>query len=243
MVRKFIKGDIAVYHQMSSTLQRYLHRTTFIPKSLQFALNAVQFRVLRYYKEKEVMNLLTKIFAERDCQLKANEAFLIYSLARAQKSLSGEFAEVGVYQGSSAKIICEAKGDTPFHLFDTFAGLPQTQKIDQLFQEKQYRSSREAVEHYLIQYPGVYIHPGLFPATAEHLKHKKFSFVHLDADIYQSTWDALQFFYVRMVPGGIILTHDYAQAAGVKKAFTEFFKDKPESIIELAESQALIIKR
>ena len=37
-------------------------------------------------------------------------------------------AEVGVYQGVSAKLICEAKGDKELHLFDTFEGLPDPER-------------------------------------------------------------------------------------------------------------------
>ena len=35
----------------------------------------------------------------------------------------------------------------------------------------------------------------------------------------------LEFFYPRMINGGIILTHDY-HTDGVKQAFNEFCKDK-----------------
>ncbi|MDP3734124.1 MAG: TylF/MycF/NovP-related O-methyltransferase, partial [Nanoarchaeota archaeon] len=90
---------------------------------------------------------------------------------------------------------------------------------------------------YLGTYPAVSFYKCFFPDTANVLKEKTFSFVHLDVDIYSSTQACLDFFYSRMEKGGIILSHDYAQAAGVKKAFQEFFHDKPESIIELAESQ------
>ena len=51
--------------------------------------------------------------------------FLIYSLAKAQSKRPGDFAEVGVYQGGSARVICEAKGSKRLRLFDTFSGLPE----------------------------------------------------------------------------------------------------------------------
>ena len=38
----------------------------------------------------------------------------------------------------------------------------------------------------------------------------------------------LEFFYSRMSPGGIILSHDYMTAPGVKKAFDDFFEDRAE---------------
>lgn len=58
---------------------------------------------------------------ERRSLLTANESFLIHSIARAQAKVPGEFAEVGVYEGGSARITSEVKGDKELHLFDTFA--------------------------------------------------------------------------------------------------------------------------
>ena len=62
--------------------------------------------------------------------------------------------------------------------------------------------------------------------------------------MYQSTLDALKFFWPRMVKGGRIISHDYNanNIAGIKKAFREFFNDSPEKIIEIADTQSMIIK-
>ena len=67
--------------------------------------------------------------------------------------------------------------------------------------------------------------------------------LHLDVDIYDSTLNSLKFFYPRMSRGGCIISHDYPSSEGVKKAFDEFFEDKPEIIIEpFAINQCLIVK-
>jgi hypothetical protein len=65
--------------------------------------------------------------------------------------------------------------------------------------------------------------------------------VHLDADLYRSALDSLNFFCPRLVDEGIILSDDY-HADGVKRAFDEFFKDKQKSVIELAGSQCIVIR-
>src|SRR2546430_11261444 len=51
---------------------------------------------------------------------------------------------------------------------------------------------------------------------------------HIDVDLYTSTLACLEFFYPRLVPGGILLSHDYSLLTGVKAAFTEFLAGKPE---------------
>ncbi|MEW6183994.1 MAG: TylF/MycF/NovP-related O-methyltransferase [Bacillota bacterium] len=66
--------------------------------------------------------------------------------------------------------------------------------------------------------------------------------VHLDVDIYKSTLDCLDFFYSRVNTGSVILIHDYVQAAGVRKAFDEFFSNKPDLIIELPGLYCLMVK-
>jgi O-methyltransferase len=66
--------------------------------------------------------------------------------------------------------------------------------------------------------------------------------VHLDADLYESTLAAFEFFYRRLPPGGIMLCHDYHSAAGVVKAIEEFFRDRPDPVVELTGYQAMIVK-
>jgi hypothetical protein len=167
---------------------------------------------------------------------------MIFSLAKTKSVASGDFAEVGVYHGLSADVICRAKGERTLWLFDTFEGLPEVGAHDPLFAQGTYRGSLEAVKNRLASWNGVHLVKGLFPQSAEPIRDKIFAFVHLDVDIYESTRESLGFFYPRMEKGGIILSHDYGQAVGVKKAFDEFFAGKPERIIELPMSQCLVIK-
>ena len=48
-------------------------------------------------------------------------------------------------------------------------------------------------------------HPGRVPDTlADFDQQARFSFVHLDMDIYEPTLQACRWFWPRMVPGGII---------------------------------------
>jgi len=66
--------------------------------------------------------------------------------------------------------------------------------------------------------------------------------VHFDVDLYESTLACLRFFYPRMLPGGVMLSHDYSILAGVRKAVDEFLDGKPEKPIELPSTQCMIVK-
>lgn len=169
------------------------------------------------------------------------DACQLISALRATSHLDGDIAEVGTASGGSARLISEYSGGKTIHLFDTFEGLPKPGDLDDRFKEGSYRCSLDNVQQYL-EGRRVKFHKGMFPASATAVQDQRFSFVHLDVDLYQSTLNCLRFFYPRVNSGGIIITHDYSWAAGVDQAFSEFFKDKPEKPIELIGYQAMIVK-
>lgn len=174
----------------------------------------------------------------------ANESFLIYSIARAQSRLDGAMAEVGCYDGGTTRMICEGKGARALHVFDTFDGLPEPTRAEQkTHREHQYTASLEKVQALLSPFPGVSIYKGRFPETSGPIEDLTFSFAHFDVDLYQGTLDCLEFFYPRMLPGGIMLSHDYSVLAGVRRAFDEFLDGRPEDVIELPTTQCMLIKR
>jgi O-methyltransferase len=192
----------------------------------------------------EIFRLIDEIKKEVELLLPFNEARNIYLAVISTRKVPGDIAEVGVYQGGSAKLICEAKGDKRLHLFDTFEGLPELYEFDDVGRlcEGQTKASLEDVKQYLAKYKNVYFYKGLFPSTAGGCKNESFSFVHLDVNLYEGTLHSLEFFYPRMSRGGIIISHDYPHISGVRKAVDEFFEDKPEPIVQIAGNQCLIVK-
>ena len=206
-------------------------------------LSRVQLLFLGAHKDKEVVGLIRRTRRERKSLLTAYECYIVYSLARAQSERPGDMAEVGVYQGSSAKLLCEARGDKTLHLFDTFEGLPEAAKPDgRVHDEKQYSCSLESVRTYLEGYENLHFYKGRFPESAAQLPDVTFSFAHFDVDLYESTLACLEYFYPKMIPGGVILSHDYSILAGVRSAFDEFIEDKPEAVVELPSTQCMLIK-
>lgn len=203
--------------------------------------------VIIYFQDperSEIIDLVRRIKNETEMLLEDNEAYQIFMLARNTEKIKGDIAEVGVYKGGSAKLISEAKGNRTLHLFDTFEGLPDLTNIDNpnQFHKGNYSARFEETKKYLKEYPNIYFYKGFFPSSAGPIKNKRFSFVHLDVDLHESTLNSLKFFYNRVNKGGIIISHNYIDTPGVRKAFDDFFKDKPEPIIEMPGSQCLIVK-
>ncbi|PAW66117.1 MAG: hypothetical protein B9S34_08920 [Opitutia bacterium Tous-C1TDCM] len=176
------------------------------------------------------------------------ERYNLWALARSVARLPGGFAEVGVCRGGSARILCAAKDDAPFHLFDTFGGMPDVDPAtDGAFRPGDFADCSVAqVRAFLAGFENLHFHPGIFPASAAAAPtpYPPFKFVHLDVDLHRSTLDALAWFYPRLVRGGLLVTHDYGDVTvpGVKQAFDEFFADKPETVIPLWFSQAVVTK-
>ncbi|HVP97638.1 TylF/MycF/NovP-related O-methyltransferase [Methanoregula sp.] len=187
---------------------------------------------------------LKKIRSDTDLLLEDIEAYQIYMATRITRKIPGDIAEVGVYKGGSAKIICSMKGDRILHLFDTFAGLPRVDDVDAVwpFYEGKFAASYDEVKAYLASEKNVHLYKGLFPDTSGPVQDKTFSLVNLDVDTYESTKKCLEFFYPRMNPGGMIVSHDYLTAPGVRKAVDEYFADKPEPVVETSASQCIVIK-
>ena len=195
------------------------------------------------HKDREIVRLIRRTRRERRWLLTSNEAFLVYSLARAQAKKDAALAEVGTYQGGSARMICEAKGDRPLHVFDTFEGLPPATSQDgKVHRESQYACSLESVKSYLSSYKNVSFYKGIFPDSSGPIEKSALHSRNFDVDLYEGTLACLKFFYPRMLPGGVMLSHDYSILSGVREAFAEFLQDKPEPLIELPTTQCMVVK-
>ena len=235
---------------MIRKIARKIARKT-VRKILDSYLASINGMVLIYstprgYEERQrVVNLIKQTRGEVEMLLSDNEAYQIYMCVKQTAKVPGAIAEVGCYKGASSKLICEAKGERRFYVFDTFEGLPKLNEKDdkKQFFEGRFASSLEAVRKVVSPYSNVSLHKGLFPKDTGHIvQNERFSFVHMDVDLYESTLQSLRFFYPRMSNCGVILSHDYQTVSGVKKAFDEFFQDKPEVLIEMSGTQVLAIK-
>lgn len=193
---------------------------------------------------------IRRLRRQRRMLLTPVEAYQIFTLVQNLKKLPGELAEVGVYRGASARLIHEASDGRPLHLFDTFEGLPLPSGRDATptgagcgsVGEGWVRADYEKVMPYLAGLDNIRVYKGIFPGTSGPVADRQFSFVHLDMDLYEGTPGALEFFYPRMIRGGVILSHDYVILPGVTRAFQEYFANQATPIIELPGAQCLVVK-
>jgi len=74
----------------------------------------------------------------------------------------------------------------------------------------------------------VNIYKGWIPTRFNEIECKQFSFVHIDVDMYDPTFKSLEFFFPRLVKGGIIVCDDYnlKNFDGATKAWNKYLSKK-----------------
>jgi O-methyltransferase len=174
--------------------------------------------------------------------------FNLYQLASAVRHLPGDIAEVGVYKGGTGRLLAQVFAGTgkKIFLFDTFTGMPDA--IDPMVEDWKpgdfADTSLQAVRAAVAQWPEVSCVPGRFPETADAVAGRRFCLAHVDVDIQQSVRDCCDFFYPRLVPGGMLVFDDYGfrSCVGARRAVDDFFADKPERVLYLPTGQGVVIR-
>ncbi len=177
--------------------------------------------------------------------------YVLYQNLKAldERKIPGAMAELGVWKGNSAKILHMVSPARKLYLFDTFEGFDARDVTAESTKlpvgEKAFKdTSLEAVRNFVGADPNVAYCQGWFPETASQVTEgEKFSLVHVDCDLGKPVVAALEFFYPRMSPGGLIIIHDYSSGwwPDVKPAVDNFMADKPETPILLPDKSGSVI--
>jgi hypothetical protein len=176
---------------------------------------------------------------------------IIFRLLEPALSLEGHIAECGVFQGStliSMGLFVRQRMSSKMVLgFDSFEGLDQTVKFDlELggdhdhrktiggFSDTSYQDLVKRIRQFDLT-STVSITKGYFQDTLPRCVNDQFCFVHLDCVIYESYKQCLDFFYRRLVKGGVILFDEYNDPPwpGCTRAVDEFIAGKPEELAEI----------
>ncbi|AXY77095.1 hypothetical protein D3H65_25325 [Paraflavitalea soli] len=180
--------------------------------------------------------------------------YIVCWFANQVKDLPGDFVECGVNTGAYAKSIIEYTGfnqlGKTFHLMDTFDGL-----VPDLVSEAE---KQAGLDKYLDQYKNVYesviktfkydnvnIIKGAVPGTLSQCDAKKIAYLSIDMNNVEPEIAAAEYFYDKVVPGGVIILDDYGfpQHINQKIAFDKFARQKGIAILSLPTGQGIILKK
>ncbi|TWU65344.1 MULTISPECIES: TylF/MycF/NovP-related O-methyltransferase [Crateriforma] len=179
-----------------------------------------------------------------------HKRWMLSQLLRMTWQVPGDTAECGVYRGSTSVLICQSNQRSSLnrhhYLFDSFCGLsaPDAKQDGDYWTEGDLSVSEQTARDALAKFDQTTFLTGWIPERFGEVGTKRFSFVHVDVDLYEPTRQSVEFFYDRLNPGGILLCDDYATefCPGATRACDEVLADKPEKMIALSPGGGFMIK-
>jgi O-methyltransferase len=159
-----------------------------------------------------------------------------------QNKIPGNVAELGVYKGEFAKEINSLFPDRKLFLFDTFEGFDKKDidaELKNSFSSGKQDFSDTSVESVLAKMKykeNCIVKKGFFPESAAGVD-EKFSFVSIDADLYQPIYSGLHFFYPKLNSGGYIFVHDFnnEEYKGAREAVIKFCSENNCSYVPIGD--------
>lgn len=162
-----------------------------------------------------------------------------------RKAPEGDFLECGVLRGGTAAVLINAANCTrKVYLCDTFSGYPKPTEKDSNIDPTPYRPGfgahpiaevRARLESFGLDLDKVEFVQGDLKDTLPGLMKRigKLALVNFDADWYNSVMNSFPHILQELVPGGILIIHDYPQFVGMIKSVHRFIK--PENLRKFSE--------
>jgi O-methyltransferase len=154
------------------------------------------------------------------------------------EGVAGDLIEAGVWRGGAAilmRAVLEAHeaSDRTVWLADSFEGLPEPDpsrfpadrglRLDRYSElSVSLEQVRQAFDRYGLLDDRVRFLPGWFSDTLPPLRDRTWALVHIDADLYQSTSEALDNLYPSLAPGGFVIVDDYGVLGPCRRAVDDF---------------------
>jgi hypothetical protein len=178
----------------------------------------------------------------------------------AKARIAGDFVECGVWKGGSSMIAALAflqhnSPDRKLYLYDTYEGMPDFADNDGNIEASlspfqlamnltaQIRGSNAGILYAPLEdvrrnmqstgYPeeNIFFVKGMIEDTIPAQAPEQISLLHLDSDLYQSTYHELVHLYPRLTKGGVLLIDDYGSWKGSKKATDQYFEEHGISML------------
>lgn len=170
------------------------------------------------------------------------------------RDVPGQIVEFGCYAGTTSLFIrrllnTHAQPVREFHVYDSFAGLPEKSPQDHnaagvdFEAGKLYVSKADFIKIFRAANLALpTIHKGWFNEIPASQVPEPIACAFLDGDFYESILGSLRLVWPKMSPGGVILIDDYKRETlpGVEQALRDFFGSTPPTIT--AEHDIAIIR-
>jgi hypothetical protein len=175
-----------------------------------------------------------------------------------KSGIAGDFVECGVWKGGSSMIVALAWLQAPgphrnLYLYDTYEGMPDTGTHYQDVGTGPFQFAMNITTMLRGGHTGVFYAPleevrrnmrsteypeenvlfvkGMVEQTIPYQIPEQISLLHLDSDLYQSTYHELTHLYPRLTKGGVLIVDDYGSWKGSRKATDQYFAEQGISML------------
>jgi O-methyltransferase len=167
--------------------------------------------------------------------------------------LPGDFVECGVNKGGYARMLFEylpfTESGKKFYLMDTFNGFDvKLLSGDEIARgiptSYDYTECYEEVKKTFENFPNAILVRGQIPGTLNQVPSGQIAFLSIDMNCVEPEIAAAQYFWDKMVSGGVVILDDYGHPLHInqKRAFDQFAAEKGVKILQLPTEQGLILK-
>jgi len=163
--------------------------------------------------------------------------------------LPGDFVECGVNRGGMARAVMKytnfSQSDKKFYLLDTYCGIPDELKNSSAKADFKYRECYEDVCKTFSQVPNARIIRGTVPSTLPKVDSRQIAFLSIDMNCARPEIAAAEFFWDRVVSGGVIVLDDYCYSEHFREqkvAFDDFSRRMDTEVMALPTGQGIIFK-
>ena len=186
---------------------------------------------------------------ERELAIILSELSRQLEQGRADESV----VELGCYIGTTSlfirRLLNHYNSAIPFHVYDSFAGLPPKADQDNSPAGEQFKTGELAVSRktFELQFKKAdlklpVVHKAWFSDLVPADIPDGVTFAYLDGDYYESIRDSLKLVWSKLSPGACVIVDDYANEAlpGAARAVDEWLRDHPARL--RVESSLAIIR-
>lgn len=178
-----------------------------------------------------------------------NVSFCIRYVLKFTNPINSNFVECGVASGLSAFFALSELKNTPctFHLYDSW-GIMKSEYLLDSEQEHvgdyEYQNIQNTKKNLKLFSDKIKYHIGYIPETLDNSAPNEISYLHIDVNSAKTTNEILEFFYPKLVAGGIILFDDYAWTSyNETRTITDKFLDNKNGVMFISPTgQAIFFK-
>ena len=179
-------------------------------------------------------------------------SFYLYELFKRVEKIEGSVIECGVGEGQTRALFCSLitleNTDRSLWGFDTYEGFPEPAPQDELDNNEKMKKRLESYRKFDVKWVRktlldfgisasdidrrIVFAKGVIPNSLSLYDNHPVALLHLDLDIYSSYKEAMNFFWDKVTPGGIIAFDEYNKPMdiykwpGAGKAINEFLDSK-----------------